>query len=1789
MYLLAYSGRQHSGQRHNLQLNKLALHAIIKYNCFILNMKYTAFPSFRSTLNYFPVTFFYTLFPGTMPGMNLKKSLLSLLTFVYLLLIVSNLSAQTPTPCNQRVIDNVDFSYNGGTAPARWNMSQTKPSGFSIDQIAYNYVTTGNFSDVNLNSTGGGTNNATHQYAITTDTKNLSTQYANIPTDGMIVINPLQGQNDQYATYTIAGLIPGNVYTVEIKVWNVINLAMPGACGQWCNWNDQLLVDWAGNGNNAHDGLGAMNWTGTNGSGGWNGYGNQIDKIMKISAGGASAVMTADVTLANATTGFTITFKKGNSVNPIVLGIDYIKVYGCQAEDINISGGSTSVCEASDITLTAQGLGPAGSSYKWYKDGTLLAGMNTETINIVTAIGVGTKVKYEAIGDWSSKIITLTSKLCCSSVGGTSDEVIRQSFDGLTYTCPVNTGGGTDGSRHGGYADIPDKGTKNFINGAYTYAGIPCNTLDDGQYAVVQSSFAGNFWQNRAEVKEHTGKAGSGALFVNAKGGAGQNFYSFDLTTGLCNETRYEFSAWYASLAGPGEIIPNIEFDVMNGATKVESVTSGVIAVNEKWYEASVTFVTPKTGNPAYTLQIINLEGKTGGGNDVMIDDIVVKKCTPTINLYPDGTKDTALAVCNNNPVNLKVSTYYDLPLAITGSSTGTVYFQWMKATSPGGPWTLIGTPETTGSFSATPIPTTTYYRAKVSGDATRAATGNPPLASECGNDGMTSSFKLTKGGNFTVPPITGATAYCVGATMTLTGNVTTGDQWEWRKGASFATATVIPGYAYSTDVTKKEYSKTFTSGDAGNYYFMVKLASGCEGYATVAVTAAPVPTATIAGTTAVCQNATPAPAITFTGANGTAPYTFTYNIDGGADKIVTTVSGNSATVPAPTSATGVSTYTLTDVKDASTSACSNTVTGQTAKITVNVLPTATISGTTTVQVNAPSPNITFTGADGTAPYTFTYNINGGTNKTITTASGNSVTVAAPTTTGGSFVYNLVSVKDASATTCSSTSTGSATITISDKPGAAISGTAAVCKNATAPVVTFTGSNGTAPYTFTYNINGGTDSTVKTVSGNSVTVTAPTDATGTFVYTLTLVKESSATPITNPITGQSITITVNDLPAITGGTTSMCKTGTTQFTGSGTAAASNPWISSATSVATVDNTGKVTSVSAGTSVITYTNDKGCTTNIPITVSDQATINGNTNICLGSASQLTGSGTAAASNAWVSASPSVATVDNTGNVTSVSAGISVITYTTDNGCSKDVTLTVNPIPVSHFRIAQPAFCSQQTINFIDESSAGVNSWTWDFGDGAAPLSQQNPSHVYAAEGSFSISLDVKDNHSCTTSFDTSIIVGAAPQPGFTIPPICISGGSTAISLAATNSGTATIDPTTGWKWVFDDGTVLTGTPISYNYTTGGPHTVKLIGTSTTGCMDSLIQSDTAYNVPIAKGSIPNDIALCSSQPVTLINESSVIGSGSISKVEIFWDYVNNPTPDTTDNSPVANGSYTHHYPALATDNIYQVRINPFSGNGCPTTPYDTTITVHGSPTVQFAPVAPVCQETAPFALTGGLPAGGSYRGNGVINDSAFSPQLAGPGSYRVIYTFTSVNGCFDTAMQTISVYPTPVVDYGGIKGVLERDSTKLAPITANGTGLTYLWTPATYLSSNTSAAPIVKPAKDISYTIQITSDKGCIATQSLDVKVLIEFLVPNTFTPNNDGINDFWVIEELPVYPIQRVQVFNRYGQVVFESTNYSKPWDGNYKGKSLPSGTYYYIIELGGWRDPKTGYVTIIK
>ena len=186
----------------------------------------------------------------------------------------------------------------------------------------------------------------------------------------------------------------------------------------------------------------------------------------------------------------------------------------------------------------------------------------------------------------------------------------------------------------------------------------------------------------------------------------------------------------------------------------------------------------------------------------------------------------------------------------------------------------------------------------------------------------------------------------------------------------------------------------------------------------------------------------------------------------------------------------------------------------------------------------------------------------------------------------------------------------------------------------------------------------------------------------------------------------------------------------------------------------------------------------------------------------------------------------------------------------------------------------------------------------------------------------------------------------------------------------------------------------------------------------------------------------------------------------------------------------------------------------------------------------------------------------------------SLMINSTGNYHAVVTG---NVCPDvtTSPVTITIDVTPKVDAGTDKQVFEDKSVYLEGRVDTAT--TIEWTPNTYLNNPEELEPLLSPQNVVGgyYTYVLTASNGnCASTDSVLVLISTPLKIPNAFSPNGDGINDFWIIGGLETYPGANVTVYNRWGNIVFEKFGYSveNAWDGS----GYPVGTYYYILNLPG-------------
>lgn len=190
-----------------------------------------------------------------------------------------------------------------------------------------------------------------------------------------------------------------------------------------------------------------------------------------------------------------------------------------------------------------------------------------------------------------------------------------------------------------------------------------------------------------------------------------------------------------------------------------------------------------------------------------------------------------------------------------------------------------------------------------------------------------------------------------------------------------------------------------------------------------------------------------------------------------------------------------------------------------------------------------------------------------------------------------------------------------------------------------------------------------------------------------------------------------------------------------------------------------------------------------------------------------------------------------------------------------------------------------------------------------------------------------------------------------------------------------------------------------------------------------------------------------------------------------------------------------------------------------------------------------------------------------------------------------YSVSTVGNSGCSSSDEIEVKVVDNVNVEIISGSQRIESGNSAQIAAQG-AQNYQWTPSESLDNANIPNPIASPMETTEYTVTGTNSFGCSGTATVmvyvDEKVTIKVDAPRAFTPNGDGQNDLWIINNIEVYESCPIRIFNRRGQSVYEGSQYNNDWDGMLNGRELPEGAYYYIISCGT-SEVHTGDITLIR
>ncbi|WP_113661451.1 PKD domain-containing protein [Pedobacter nanyangensis] len=531
--------------------------------------------------------------------------------------------------------------------------------------------------------------------------------------------------------------------------------------------------------------------------------------------------------------------------------------------------------------------------------------------------------------------------------------------------------------------------------------------------------------------------------------------------------------------------------------------------------------------------------------------------------------------------------------------------------------------------------------------------------------------------------------------------------------------------------------------------------------------------------------------------------------------------------------------------------------------------------------------------------------------------------------------------------------------------------------------------------------------------------------------------------------------------------------------------------------------------------------------------------------------------------------------------------------TDMGCNLFATKNIDVIvaPKADFNAIGP-FCIDSDIKFSNQTTSvnsNVASQTWNFGNGQPESSEYAPSTRYKAAGNYQVKLISVSSSGCADTVMKTITIAENPEITFKDPGSCVND---IVQFEAT----AVKGNFVTWQWDFGDGNKDLLQDIkqrpTHKFQAAGTYHITLSGTTDQGCSAVFTQQVTISGAnPAAGFEVKNGIASCANNEVSFENKSS-IPFGKISKIEWIFDYENGgPNIVVTDDNPSLGKIYTHKYPNLAVKKDYKVVMRAYSGKLCFTESELVTVSIYPVPVLKVEEVSPLCETSDPVQLTvtDEHAVAGSFRysGTGVSSTGVFSPRISGAGNFNVKYVFTTNEGCIEEKNINVIVNKLPKITLPpGIDILLGGQ--KLIEAAATGTNIKYKWSPSEGLSADNVLNPIANPTKTTRYTLTVTSN-ACQLVYEYLVNVHENPSIPNVFSPNGDGKNDTWNIKYLETFEQGTINIFNRYGQKVFEASPYNTPWDGKLNGTDLPVGVYYYIIEPNNGRKKYTGSVTILR
>ena len=506
-------------------------------------------------------------------------------------------------------------------------------------------------------------------------------------------------------------------------------------------------------------------------------------------------------------------------------------------------------------------------------------------------------------------------------------------------------------------------------------------------------------------------------------------------------------------------------------------------------------------------------------------------------------------------------------------------------------------------------------------------------------------------------------------------------------------------------------------------------------------------------------------------------------------------------------------------------------------------------------------------------------------------------------------------------------------------------------------------------------------------------------------------------------------------------------------------------------------------------------------------------------------------------------------------------------------------TINVLGVeTYLKAQQRLLCDSGMVAFSDStiSNDAISGYYWNFGD-STTSSAKDPVHHYQKEGWYTVTLITTSAFGCADTAVYNDHIKIVRSPLATI--IGDTAACEPAMLTFSGGKPATDTSVITWNWNFGNGNVATGqTPGVQQYATAGSYPVRLVATNSDGCVTVVHTTAVAHPIPVVDAGM--DTTICRFDSYTLT------ATGAHTYLWTSHSSLSDTTNASVIATPVSRQTYyvtgTSIHGCVNSDSVVLQVKQPF------------TISVTGPDSL--------CMGQSKQLLATGAEIYSWTPGAGLDNPGIADPKARPDNTTTYMVVGSDDHNCFtDTGYVTLTVFPIPTISILNGDAITIPVGSKLKLNTLSSPDVTsWRWTTSRWLSCVTCPEPEAQPKQNISYAVVASNNGNCVARDEIEVNLICtdaNIYIPNTFSPNGDGMNDVFFPRGTGLYNIKSMRVFNRWGQLVFEKTNitpnnHTHGWNGKVNSVDMQPDVYVYIIEAicdNNTVVPIKGNVTLLR